>query len=76
MSGQTNSWMGEMNLRPTPCIGDTIKMSSKTPTSSVNAQVNDAIDRASGSEIEQGSYSIWWLVGAAVLGYLIRGNRS
>lgn len=72
--GQTNSWIGNIQLRTTPCIGDTVRMTSGAEgvTSFTGGDITP-----SGEEIpiQQTASIMWWIVAGLFVGYLLKGKR-
>jgi len=73
MPGQTNSWMGKINISPVPCIGDTVRK-----VSSINQDVTYG---DTGGDITEGTAtqfaSLWWLiVGGLVIGLIYSNNKK
>ncbi len=76
MAGQTNSWMGQINISPIPCIGDTVRKISSTNqyANGDYAGGESALNIDGESPIQ--SASLWWLIGAGLLiGLLVKGNK-
>lgn len=78
MAGQVNSWMGQINIAPVPCIGDTIRKTSSTDIYAANGDTSGVVGDTNidGSSSLQ-SASLWWLIGAGLLiGLLVKGSKK
>lgn len=78
MAGQVNSWMGQINIAPVPCIGDTVRKVSSTDIYAGGGSDPYAVTgetNINGDSPIQ-SASLWWLIGAGLLiGLLVKSNK-
>ena len=71
MAGQTNSWIGNVNISPIPCIGDTVRKVSSSNEYGLNA-IGETVQT---SEPVQ-SASLWWLIGIGlVVGLMFKKSK-
>lgn len=76
MTGQTNSWIGSLQLRSTPCIGDTVRMTSgAVEGSGLPFAAFTESDISSGEIPIQHASILWWIVAGLFVGYLFKGNK-
>lgn len=76
MSGQTNSWIGKIQISPVPCIGDTVRMTSSTSQGGNDLFASGgAGDITSNGEPIQ-TASLWWLLVAGLaIGLIVKSNK-
>jgi hypothetical protein len=66
INGINNSWFESMTTKPIVCSNGSI----------LGGGSYGSEDATSGTEEGCGcNYSIWWVLGALAVGYLIRGNK-
>jgi hypothetical protein len=76
MPGQTNSWMGRIQISPTPCIGDTVRQVSSTSQDGSSGPF-DSTGGDITNESTMQSASLWWLiVGGLVIGLIYSNNKK
>lgn len=79
MAGQVNSWMGQINISPVPCIGDTVRKVSSTDVYA-NGGSSDPFAMQSTTDINGESSiqsaSLWWLIAAGLaIGLLYKNSK-
>lgn len=78
MAGQVNSWMGQINISPVPCIGDTVRKVSSTDVyangGSSDPFAMQSATNANGDPIQ--TASLWWLIAAGLaIGLLYKNSK-
>jgi hypothetical protein len=72
MAGQTNSWIGKINISPIPCIGDTVRKVSSTSQNQYGSGGDTSVEGESTTQ----TASLWWLIGAGLLIGLLMKSKS
>ena len=74
MAGQTNSWMGKIQISPVPCIGDTVRKTSSTNQDLYSDGGAGYITNANGEPVQ--TASLWWLIVAGLaIGLIYKSNK-
>ncbi len=75
MAGQTNSWVGTMQISNIPCIGDTVRKRSSANEYYADGTPVYGDDGMVSADAPMQTASIWWWVIAGLAaGYLLKGR--